>query len=98
MLENLQIQGLGLLYIPDGFNQKSRDVSMTNVLDDLTSSDNSENLSRERSTLCLPSERGELDPDLYLCIQNRFSAGLGKYDHSSFSPKFMQCVTSARHF
>lgn len=98
VLEDLQIQVLGLLYIPDSFSQKRMDASVTNVLDDLTSSENLENMSWKRAALCLPSERGELDPDLYLCIQNLFSAGLGKYDHSSFSPKFMQCGTSARNF
>lgn len=45
VLEDLQIQGFGLLYIPDGFSQRRMDVSVTNVLDDLTSSDNLENMS-----------------------------------------------------
>lgn len=45
VLKDLQIQDLDLLYIPDGSNQRGRNVSMTNVLDDLTSSAISENLS-----------------------------------------------------
>lgn len=32
-------------------------------------------------TVCLPSKRGEPDPDFYLCFQNLFSAWSGKEGH-----------------